>query len=182
VNAGGPYFAYFGASAPRPYYSFDVGAWHVLSLNSNISVTQGSPQYEWVRSDLASNPALCTLAYWHHPRFSSGPNGNHPRMSALWQLLDEAGVEVVLAGHDHLYERFAPQDADGRPASAGIRAFVVGTGGTHLYEGGAVQPNSEVRGRAWGVLKLTLRSTDYAWEFVPVPGYAFRDFGTASCS
>ena len=186
ANAGAPYFAYFGFAAGPPgrgYYSFDLGAWHILSLNSNIAAHQGSGQYEWVRADLASSGAPCTLAYWHHPLFSSGPNGNNPQMRSLWRLLDDAGVDVVLAGHDHLYERFTPQDADGRPAPAGMRAFVVGTGGAHHYPPLPAQPNSEVReAGTWGVLKLTLRGGNYSWEFVPAAGQSFRDSGTSPCN
>ena len=186
VAAGAPYFAFFGPSAGPAglgYYSFNLGAWHVLSLNSNIRADPGSPQYEWVRRDLAAIATPCTLAYWHHPLFSSGANGNNGQMKDIWRLLDAAGVEVVLSGHDHLYERFAPQDADGRPTPSGIRAFVVGTGGAHLYHLRSIEPNSEVRdNNAWGVLKLTLGGDRYAWQFVPVEGHALRDSGTAGCS
>jgi hypothetical protein len=183
VSRGAPYLAYFGAAAGPGYYSFNLGAWHVLSLNSNINAQPGSSQFEWVRADLAANASPCTLAYWHHPLFSSGSNGNNPQMRAIWQLLDEAGVEFVMSGHDHLYERFAPQDANGRATPAGVRAFTVGTGGTSLYGATSIQPNSDVRdNQSWGVLKLTLRSGSYDWEFVPVAGHSFRDLGSAPCS
>jgi hypothetical protein len=186
VDAGAPYFAYFGFTAGPAglgYYSFSLGAWHILSLNSNVRADAGSAQYEWVRRDLASNPAPCTLAYWHHPLFSSGRNGNNGQMRDMWRLLDAAGVEAVLSGHDHLYERFAPQDADGRPTPTGMRAFVVGTGGTHLYHLGSIQPNSELRSNnAWGVLKLTLGGDRYDWQFIPVDGHSFRDVGSATCA
>ena len=179
---GPAYFGYFGPAVGPGYYSFNLGSWHVLSLNSNVSAQPGSRQYEWARADLAAHPAACTLAYWHHPLFSSGTNGGSAQMRAMWQLLDEAGVELVMAGHDHLYERFAPQDADGRPAHNGMREFVVGTGGAPLYGLTVVQPNSEVRNnQAWGVLKLTLRSGRYDWEFIPVSGHSFRDVGSAPC-
>ena len=182
-DRGRPYFEYFGPAAGRGYYSFDLGAWHILSLNSNIDIQPGSPQYEWVRNDLAMHPVPCTLAYWHHPLFSSGTNGNSPHMRAVWKLLDEAGVEMVLAAHDHVYERFAPQDADGRATPTGMREFVVGTGGAALYGMPSARPNSEVRSnQGWGVLKLTLRGGGYDWEFVPVSGHSFRDGGSASCS
>ena len=185
VAAGAPYFSYFGpTSGPSGlgYYSFNLGAWHILSLNSNIVASSGSPQYEWARRDLTSAPAPCTLAYWHHPLFSSGPNGNNGQMRDMWRLLDNAGVDLVLVGHDHLYERFAPQDADGNPTPAGMREFVVGTGGGRLYNPASVQPNSEVRNNdTWGVLKLALRGNRYDWEFVPVDGQSFRDFGSAAC-
>ena len=186
VAAGSPYFSYFGASSGPSglgYYSFNLGAWRVLSLNSNINAAPGSAQYEWVKRDLAAAPTLCTLAYWHHPVFSSGPNGNNGQMRELWRLLDDAGVDVVLVGHDHLYERFAPQDADGHSSASGMREFIVGTGGTRLYNPATVQPNSEVRGAdTWGVLRLGLHSDRYDWEFLPVDGGAFRDSGSAACT
>jgi hypothetical protein len=182
VNGGAPYFAYFGGAAGPGFYSFDLGAWHVLSLNSNVSAEPGSSQYEWARADLAASSAQCTLAFWHHPLFSSGPNGNNGQMRNMWRLLDGAGVELVMVGHDHLYERFAPQDADGRPSPTGMREFVVGTGGAKPYNVAAVQPNSEARiEQTWGVLKLTLRSDSYDWEFVPVAGQVARDAGSAAC-
>lgn len=185
VSGAGPYFSYFGPAAGPPglgYYSYDLGSWHVLSLNSNISGQPGSPQYEWIRSDLALRARPCTLAYWHHPVFSSGPNGNLPVMREIWRLLDQAEVDVVIVGHDHDYERFAPQDADGRPNPRGIREFVVGTGGGPLYQQTVVKPNSEVRdSHTWGVLKLTLRANAYDWEFVPVDGQPFRDSGSSEC-
>jgi hypothetical protein len=185
VSAGAPYFSYFGAAAGPAglgYYSFNVGSWHVLSLNSNIPADPGSAQYEWARTDLMTSNTACSVAVWHHPRFSSGQHGNHPSMREMWRLLHEAGVEVVLAGHDHTYERFAPQDADGRFDPQGIRGFVVGTGGAVQRPFGVIQPNSELReNQAYGVLKLSLRSRSYDWEFLPVSGQSFRDLGTAQC-
>ena len=181
-DRGRPYFEYFGPASRRGYYSFDLGAWHILSLNSNIDTQPGSQQYQWVQSDLATHSNACTLAYWHHPVFSSGSNGNNPHMRAMWKLLDEAGVDLVMAAHDHLYERFSPQDADGRPTAAGMREFVVGTGGAALYGMPSPRPNSEVRNnQGWGVLKLTLRGAGYEWQFVPVAGHSFHDAGSASC-
>jgi hypothetical protein len=186
VAAGGPYFTYFGpASGPSGlgYYSFNLGAWHILSLNSNVNAASGSAQYEWARRDLAGAPTQCTLAYWHHPLFSSGPNGNNGQMREMWRLLDGTGVDVVLVGHDHLYERFAPQDADGNQSPTGMREFIVGTGGTRLYSPVGAQPNSEVRSTdTWGVLTLSLRSDRYEWEFVPVDGQPFHDAGSAACT
>lgn len=182
VNGGVPYFGYFGGAAGGGFYSFDLGGWHVLSLNSNVGADPGSPQYEWARADLATSTSQCTLAYWHHPLFSSGPNGNNKQMRNMWRLLDAAGVELVMVGHDHLYERFAPQDADGRPTPDGMRQFTVGTGGAQPYGATSVQPNSEMRlEQTWGVLKLTLRSASYDWEFVPVAGQFGRDAGSAAC-
>jgi hypothetical protein len=183
VHAGTPYLAYFGGAAAAGFYSFNLGAWHVLSLNSNVNAQPGSPQYEWARADLAASAAPCTLAYWHHPLFSSGPNGNNGQMRSMWRLLDNAGVELVLVGHDHLYERFAPQDADGRATPTGMRQFTVGTGGAQPYGAVTVQPNSEMRiENAWGVLKLTLRTGGFDWEFVPAVAASTRDFGSSLCS
>jgi hypothetical protein len=186
VDAAAPYFAYFGTAAGpagQGYYSFNLGGWHVLSLNSNVPAGPGSAQYEWARVDLAAARTSCTLAYWHHPLFSSGPNGNNGQMREMWRLLQASGGDVVLSAHDHEYERFTPQDAEGRPDPRGIREFVVGTGGAPLYSPKSIQPNSEVReSQTWGVLRLTLRARSYDWEFVPIDGQAFRDGGTASCT
>jgi 3',5'-cyclic AMP phosphodiesterase CpdA len=180
-----PYFEYFGENAGPPgagYYSFDLGAWHIISLNSNRSMSVGSPQEQWLRADAASNPALCTLSYWHHPLFSSGPHGSDSRSVDAWRALYDFGVDVVINGHDHLYERFAPQTPFGAPDSArGIRQFSVGTGGAPLYDFLTARPNSEVRyNGSVGVLKLTLRAHGYDWEFI-VAGGRFRDAGTGSC-
>ena len=178
-----PYFEYFGSAAGPPglgYYSFDVGAWHAISLNSNIAVGQGSAQGQWLRVDLALNQAKCSIAYWHHPLFTSGPNGDNPEMREFWRMLYAAGVDVIVNGHDHIYERFARQDPDGFPDPArGIRQFIVGTGGAPLYDFVRVRANSEVRVKAFGVLKLTLEADSYEWEFIPVSGGG--DFGTGSC-
>jgi hypothetical protein len=177
------YFDYFGINAgPHGlgYYSFDLGAWHVVALNSNVPVSAGSTQGAWLRADLAANRSRCTLAYWHHPRFSSGQHGNQEQMRDLWQILHEAGAEIILSAHDHVYERFAPQDADGFPDPAhGVRQFVVGTGGARPYAFASLRANSEVRMRTLGVLKLTLTADGYNWEFISVAGPG--DSGTASC-
>lgn len=178
------YFAYFGSLAGEPgrgYYSYDLGAWHVVSLNSESSLAPGSAQLRWLRDDLARHPTRCALAYMHRPLFSSGPHGGDPDVRPLWEALHAAGVDVVLAGHDHLYERFAPQTPAGAADPAGIRQFVAGTGGKRLYSVAAVQPNSEVRWtRSHGVLRLALEPDRYAWSFVPVSG-SFRDAGTSPC-
>jgi hypothetical protein len=185
------YFAYFGAAAGAPgegWYSFDVGSWHLIALNSNCAEVggcgAGSAQERWLRADLAAHPSDCTLAYWHHARFSSGTeHGSDPRTQALWQALYDAGADVVLVGHDHDYERFAPMDAAGRAdPRAGIREFVVGTGGNTLYAFGPPQPNSEVRDdSARGVLQLTLRPGGFEWIFVPEAGKTFADAGSGAC-
>jgi hypothetical protein len=179
-----PYFEYFGAAAGPPglgYYSFEVGDWHAVALNSNVATHDGSAQAQWLRADLAASRSRCTIAYWHHPLFSSGPNGNAAHMRDLWRILYDAGADVIVTGHDHLYERFAPQDADGRSdAARGMREFVVGTGGAELYTVVTPRPNSEVRiANAYGVLKLTLQNAGYQWEFLPVSGGG--DSGSGSC-
>ncbi len=190
--AGGArgYFDYFGSAAGergKGYYAFDLGSWHLIALNSNCASVggcgPGSPQEQWLRQDLAASRAACVLAYWHHPRFSSGKHGDTAEVEPLWRALYDAGADVVLAGHDHTYERFAPQDPGGRAdPAAGIRQFVVGTGGRSLYEFPTVKPNSEVRnGSAFGVLKLTLQPLSYQWRFEPVAGQSFQDAGSGDC-
>ena len=180
------YFDYFGAAAGEPaegYYSYDLGAWHVVVLNSNIAVEPGSAQHEWLSADLASSAATCTVAYWHHPLFSSGAHGNQNNMKPIWDELYSANVEVVVNGHAHDYERFALQNPSGEPDPArGIREFVVGTGGADLRPFEMIRSNSEVRNAdIHGVLKLTLHPTSYDWEFVPVAGETFTDSGSGSC-
>jgi hypothetical protein len=142
----------------------------VVTLHSERGFGPGSVQQEWLSADLAAHGGgACTLAYWHHPVFSSGEHGNDPRMATTWKKLDEAGVDIVLTGHDHDYERFAPQTYEGVADPNGIRQFVVGTGGRDLRPFRAVQPNNEVRNsRSHGVLKPTLHAASYEWEFVPV--------------
>lgn len=179
-----PYFDYFGANAGEPgkgYYSYDLGDWHVVALNSQIEIEAGSEQLAWLAADLAANPAACTVAYWHHPRFSSGPHGNDSDMRDLWQMLDEAGVDLALTGHDHDYERFAPQDADGNADADGIRQFVVGTGGADLRPFDSAEPNSERRiADTAGVLKLELYEDAYRWTFIATDG-TVRDEGEGTC-
>ncbi len=184
------YFSYFGPPAGRRgrgYFSFDVGDWHVVALNSNCGEVggceRGSRQEKWLRQDLAAHPSTCTLAYWHHPRFSSGLHGNNATSAAFWRALYEAGADVVLNGHDHTYERFAPQDPRQRADGNGIREFVVGTGGRNLYTFGAPEPNSQVRNNdTFGVLELSLRADGYDWRFVPAAGGSFEDSGSDTCS
>ncbi|MDQ3539525.1 MAG: DNRLRE domain-containing protein [Chloroflexota bacterium] len=181
------YFDYFGQAAGDPdegYYSYDLGEWHIVVLNSNIDMSEGSEQEQWLREDLLDHPVQCTLAYWHHARFSSGDeHGNNRNVAPLYQALYEHGAEVILTAHDHDYERFAPQNPDGEAdPSHGIRQFVVGTGGAPLRGFGEIQPNSEVRNASvHGVLRLTLNLDSYEWEFLPVGGKSFSDSGSGSC-
>jgi acid phosphatase type 7 len=185
------YFNYFGAAAGDPtegYYSYNLGNWHIVVLNSMCENVGGcgddSPMLEWLKNDLTTNPQSCTLAYWHHPLFSSGGvHGNDTKMRPAWDILYAAGADVVLSSHEHVYERFAPQSPSGAyDPTSGIREFVVGTGGADLYGWGTIQPNSEVRNNtAHGVLKLTLNATSYDWEFVPVADEPFTDSGSGSC-
>ena len=171
----------------KGYYSYDLGSWHVVALNSNCSKVggcgPGSPQETWLRADLASHPAACTLAYWHHPRFSSGEHGDTATVAPLWDALYAAGADLVLNGHDHDYERFAPQTPAGvADPVAGIREFVVGTGGRSHYGVRAAQPNSEITNSdTFGILKLTLRAQGYDWRFVPEAGGQFTDEGSGAC-
>lgn len=185
------YFNYFGSAAGDPYrgyYSYDYGAWHIVVLNSNCAPAGGcdvgSSQEQWLRADLAASPAFCTLAYWHHPLFSSGEHGGNPTFVPFWQALYDYGAEVVLVGHDHDYERFAPQTADGAvDPRRGIREFVVGTGGgSHYLFARPPEPNSEVRNdHTFGVLQLALHTASYDWEFIPIEGQTFTDAGSAPC-
>lgn len=185
-GTGRPYFAYFGPSAGPPglgYYAATLGAWQVISLNSEVPTRAGSAQYEWLKAELAASPFACTVAMWHQPLFTSGPNDPAAHMRDIYRLLHQYGVELVLNGHNHMYERFAPQSADGRADPSGPRQFVVGTGGYSLYGRARTQANSEVLNTdTWGVLKLTLKAGSYGWEFVPVDGKSFRDSGTGTCS
>jgi 3',5'-cyclic AMP phosphodiesterase CpdA len=182
---GAPYFEYFGQAAGPAglgYYSYNVGAWHIVSLNGNVPMNSGSAQSAWLRQDLEANRTACTLAYWHQPLFSSSTNGNTPASRDAWKVLYEFGAEIVINGHDHLFERFAPQDPSGRlDVANGIRQFTVGTGGVYLYKVVHLQPNSEVQASAHGVLKLTLHANGYDWQFVPVAGGSFSDIGSGSC-
>lgn len=180
------YFDYFGPLAgPRPegYYSFDVGAWHILALNSTVAMGPLSAQGRWVREDLAAHPTKCTLAFMHHPRFSSGQRQPIRAIMPMWELMDSAGIDVVIAGHDHFYERFAPMRADGlRDDSAGIRQFIVGTGGAARVRIRSISANSAQRtDETFGVLKLVLWPDRYSWEFIPTARSRFRDTGSGTC-
>ncbi|MCC6455487.1 MAG: metallophosphoesterase [Caldilineaceae bacterium] len=194
-STGAPgYYAYFGEAASpldtnctdncKGYYAYNLGDWHIIVLNSENEMTEDSAQVQWLRNDLAANQSNCTLAYWHKPRFSSGSShGSNPKTAPFWKALYEYGADLVLNGHDHDYERFAPQNPDGEAdPQRGIREFVVGTGGANVHPFGTIQPNSEVRNSdTWGVLRLTLHPTRYDWQFIPVAGQTFTDAGSADC-
>jgi hypothetical protein len=175
------YFQYFD-NIPS-YYAYDLDAWRIYVLNSEIDASAASEQVAWLQADLAANPRQCVLAYWHRPRWSSGEkHGDHPEMQTLWQIFYDAGAEVVINGHEHNYERFAEMDGLGAPVSPGLREFVVGTGGAGLYDFGTPLVTSEVRDNStFGVLKLTLHESGYDWEFIPVTGSIFTDSGSGSC-
>ncbi|MEJ2175884.1 MAG: hypothetical protein P8Y76_13515 [bacterium] len=190
VPGAADYFGYFGPAAGEPgkgYYSYDVGDWHIVALNSQCAQVGGcgaeSPQGRWLREDLLRHPKTCTMAYWASPRFSSSStHGSDASFSDFWQLLYDAGAELVVSGHDHTYERFAPQRADGTADPLGVRQFIAGTGGRTLYPITAPLPNSEIYNTsAHGVLKLTLNPASYDWEFVPIAGQTFTDSGSAAC-
>jgi 3',5'-cyclic AMP phosphodiesterase CpdA len=188
------YYEYFDSAAGprgRGYYSFDAGSWHLVSLNSHLKAAEHAQQLLWLKDDLASHPARCTLAYWHAPLYSSGGHPATDHMQDVWRVLYEGGAELVLSGHDHDYERFAPQDADGQADPArGLRQFVVGTGGAFLTPFLWVRAHSEAR-QNWrlGVLKLVLKQDSYEWEFLAADSQgdqessprAAGDSGTASC-
>ena len=186
------YFDYWGTSAGperRGWYSIALGAWHVVSLNSvacsdDVGCDADSEQIRWLRADLERNRARCTLAFFHHPLFSSSVRGPAPEVRPLWEALHAAGADVILTGHQHHYERFAPMRPDGRiDRERGIRSFVVGTGGRSLYR--LVDPRvggSEVAdARSYGILEMTLRPDGYDWEFVGVDGTEFTDGGSDTC-
>jgi hypothetical protein len=186
------YVRYFGTLAGDPkkgYYSYELGAWHIVVLNSECAEVggcgAGSVQEQWLRQDLKAHPSQCTLAYWHKPLFSSGAShGNDPEVGPLWDALYSAGADVVINGHDHDYERFAPQDPSGKfDRQRGIREFVVGTGGKNSHRSFAIpKPNSEARqADTFGVLKLALHPAGYDWEFVPEAGKTYKDSGSGTC-
>ncbi|HEV7535709.1 MAG TPA: metallophosphoesterase [Acidimicrobiia bacterium] len=186
-----PYFNYFGSAAgPRGkgWYSYNVGAWHVIVLNANcdqVGCQKGSEQEKWLRADLAAHAsARCTLAYWHQARFVSDTNhGSTAQVGPFWDALYQYGADLVLSAHAHVYERFAPQTPQGRADPArGIREIVAGTGGESHYGFGTALPNSQVRNAStFGVLKLTLHRNTYDWRFLPAFGKGFSDSGTGTC-
>ncbi|HEU4641600.1 MAG TPA: metallophosphoesterase [Gemmatimonadaceae bacterium] len=179
------YFAYFGAAAGRAgagWYSYDLKDWHVVVLNSNVSMSATSPQVAWLKADLAAHRKRCTLVYWHHPLFSSGPHGSNAFVRPVWQVLYQMGVDVVVNGHDHDYERFAPQRPDGTwDPQRGIREFVVGLGGRSRYSFVTVRRNSQARYNArFGVIVLSLFPTSYHWAFLGTDALV-KDSGVANC-
>jgi hypothetical protein len=185
----GPYFAYFGASAGqagRSWYGWDLNGWRIEMLDSNCEFAggcdDGSPQLQWLKQDLAAHPARCTLAMWHHPRFSSGRHGDSTAVQPFWSTLAAAGADLILVGHDHSDERFAPLDVAGRrDAVNGMRQIVVGTGGKDLYEFVELHATSEAHASStFGVLAVTLWPDRYEWHFLPSEG-PFTDQGTGVC-
>ena len=183
------YFGYFGTAAgspAAPWRAVDVGVWRVYLLDTECGPVgacgDGSAQLAWLAEDLAAHPVACALAAIHRPRFSSGPHGSQSSVDPLWRALAGGGVDVVLAAHDHLYERFAPLDAEGRVAMDGVRSWVVGTGGGELYLAGAPRAGSEVTwDRAHGLLELILRPAGYDWRFRAAIGEPFEDAGSGTC-
>lgn len=183
TNEAAPYYEYFGeraGPAGKGYYTFTLGSWRIYSLNSERNIPE---QATWLRKHMRNNPSKCVLAYWHKPLFTSGPVPPTPEVRPLFQELWQARAEVVLNGHQHSYERFDPQDADGNRRAKGVRQFVIGTGGSQLEPPtGPLAPNSRVHYVAgWGVLEMTLNTDSYSWRFVPVPGSPKADSGSASC-
>jgi hypothetical protein len=185
------YFSYFGGAAGDPktgYYSYELGTWHIVVLNSECTevggCNAGSPQEKWLRADLTAHPVACTLAYFHKPLFSSGgTHGDDPEMVPIWRALYDANADLIVGGHDHDYERFAPQTPLATPdPERGIREFVAGTGGKGHRPFGPPHANSEVRNAdTFGVLKLTLQAGTYDWQFVPEAGKTFTDSGSGRC-
>ncbi len=189
------YFQYWGTQAGPPgkgYYSYDLSDWHIVVLNTNCDAKDlggcatGSPQETWLKEDLAKHPNVCILAYGHHALFSSGVfrrHAVHPELKQLWEDLYAAHADVVLAGHEHSYERFAAQDPEGKADPAnGIREIVAGTGGRSHDLLGFAAPNSEIRDwDTFGVLKLTLSPGKYTWEFIAEEGKSFHDSGSGVC-
>ena len=193
VTAGAAgYFGYFGSAAGDPtkgYYAYDLGAWRIYVLNTNdgscgvVACGAGSTQELWLKGDLAANPHQCVLAMWHHPRFSSGQHGNNTASSALWTDLYNAHAEIILNGHDHTYERFAAQNpSGGLDTTNGIVEMVVGSGGKDHYSFVTVKANSVMRDNsANGLMKLTLSSNGWTFQFLPEPGKSFTDSGSGTC-
>jgi acid phosphatase type 7 len=189
TNATG-YYGYYGAKAGDPnkgYYSYNLGAWHIAVVNSNCAAIggceAGSVQEKWLRSDIKASANKCQIVMWHHPRFSSGlEHGNAEFMADIWKAATENGVELVLSGHEHTYERFAPMNAAGEADASGTTEFVVGSGGISHYHAGIKKPNSQVfNDDTWGVLKLKLQASGYEFQFLPELGKSFTDSGSGIC-
>jgi acid phosphatase type 7 len=184
TKGGAGYFGYFGLP---PYYSYTLGDWHMISLDSECShvggCQAGSAQERWLKADLAAHNTLCTLVYWHEPRFSSGEHGNATQMTTIWNDLVAANVDVVLSGHNHDYERFAPLGATGQLDPTGITEFVVGTGGKNHYAFTRAPLTGEVvrNDTAFGVMRMLLGPTGFSWRFYSAPGWTFSDSGSAAC-
>jgi Calcineurin-like phosphoesterase len=180
------YFGYFGSAAGPPgrgYYSFDLGAWHVVSLNSERDFGAAGSQVAWLKADLAATSADCVLAYWHRPRWTSGNYNDFAVLQPLWNVLYDRGADVVLAGHDHNYQRYPRMDKAGaRDPNRGMRSFVVGTGGRHLYQLTQDARRDAGTDATWGVLELTLHASSYSWRFLAVAGSTYTDSGTGACS
>jgi 3',5'-cyclic AMP phosphodiesterase CpdA len=180
------YFGYFGGAAGpsgRGYYAYNAGGWRIYALDSELAPSSSAyaDEYGWLQNDLAANPNQCVLAIWHRPAFSTGPHGNSARMQKFFQLLYTSGAEIVVNGHDHMYERFVPMDGTGAAHSNGVREFVVGTGGASLYAFKTTNANIAVRNnRSHGVLRLNLSPGGYSWQFIPATG-TLTDSGSGSC-
>ena len=179
------YFQYFGVQAGQAgkgWYSVNFSGWHIVALNSNLPVSEGSPQLKWLQQDLAKRAPGCLLAFWHHPRFSSGEHGNNAFMDPAWQILVQAGADLVLNGHDHDYERFAPMNAFAEELEIGTREMVVGTGGAKLREPEALKANSVTHdGQSFGILELQLYKDSYDWRFLGTQDSEFEDRGSGQC-
>jgi hypothetical protein len=180
------YFNYFGGNAGTPgqgYYSFNYGSWHIIGLNSMISLQPGYAQYEWLRADLAANPTLCTLVFVHHPMFHSGAGGRTPRLQYAFQVMYDAGVDVLVSGDAHHYERFSPMNPAGKlDAERGIRQFIVGTGGASHTRLAGRWATTEVReNTTFGITRFSLRAGSYGWQFIPAAGGSFTDAGEWNC-
>lgn len=189
-SGGAGYFAYFGERAGDPakgYYSFDLGDWHLVALNTNhdcldVACDADSAQLQWLEADLAASAKKCTLAYWHHPRWNSGSHGDFPQAAPIWKILQAHGVELVLNGHEHFYERFTAMDEAGAPSAGGVVQLTVGTGGVAFSEFVSVHPASLVRRNdTWGVVRLELGSSGWKSEFIGVPGSSFSDRSGGDC-
>lgn len=184
ANAQG-YRDYFNTGTGPLWYSYNIGSWHVVALDSDCGKIGGcganKPQGKWLTADLAAHPTACTLAYWHHPLFNSGEHGGAGNMRWAWNALYKVRADVVLNGHEHSYQRFALLKPDGTLSATGIREFVVGTGGKSHYAGGSTNSRSEVRDTSdFGALFLTLGDGSYTWQFKTEDGVV-KDSGTEAC-